>query len=455
MRRALAYRPMLVLAIAFAAALVWRVNPWVLLLALPLFALRRTWTFATIGILLGLVLAPRPVPRVEATQWIEGEVVIVSVPRMRPWVTSFDVIADGRRWAANVPDTPPLALGDRLRVRAVGKPFQTKSIADRAQLRGLEGNLQILHFDVTAHGPWIAQMSDRWRRSFGAFCERYMRQDTAALTEALGMNLDGQLDAVTVGRLQATGTIHIISASGLHVFVLAAFLTWVLSHFPIPRWLQLLVLVMLLAVYSLATGSNPPVLRSIFMAVVGLSAYFFGRDRDGLSALAVAGVIYLMYQPLGIFDIGFQLSFLTVAGLILFGPMVEDYPQKMPDYLYRLAKDAFQLSWAAFLVSTPLIAYYFGKVALLAVPANLLITMAVPVVVVGGLLAHLASGLSLALGVGLLKLVELFAAYILAVLGTLGNLPWAQAELPAFHAGWLIVAYGIMAMFWRERYVRP
>jgi competence protein ComEC len=446
---------MLVLAIVFAAALVWRVNPWGVLLALPFFAFRRTWAFAAVGMALGLVLAPIGAPKVIATQWVEGEVVVASVPRMRRWGTTFDGIAAGRRWAATVSGAPPLALGDRLRVKALGRPFVTKRIADYAQLRGLEGNLRIHSFEVAARGPWIAQMSDRWRRSFGTFCERYMRKDTAALTEALGMNLDGQLDDVTVNRLRATGTVHIISASGLHVFVLAAFLTWVLSLFPIRRGWQLLILVMLLAVYSLATGSNPPVLRSIFMAVIGLSAYFFGRDRDGLSALAVAGVVYLLYQPLGIFDIGFQLSFLTVAGLILFGPTVEDYPQVMPDYLYRLAKDAVQLSAAAFMVSAPLIAYYFGTVAILTIPANLLITMAVPVVVVGGLVAHLVSGLSLAFGVGLLKLVELCAAYVLAVLGTLGDLSWAQAKVPAFHAGWLILVYGVMFLFWRERYVRP
>lgn len=454
MKRAIAYRPMLALAIGLAAALAWHVSPLTLLFATPFFAFRRTWPFALVGIFLGLCLAPLPVTPIQDRQLVEGELDVASVPRMRPGRIEFDGLAAQRRWSVTVKGKPDIALGDRLVITGVGSPLSVGS-DQYARLQGIEGRLKVVKWSTKERGSWIAQSADRWRRSFSAFCERYMRPDVAALTEALGMNLDGTLDEVTRNRLRATGTVHIVSASGLHVFVIAGFLTWVLSLLPLPRLAQLFILTALLAIYALATGLNAPVIRSIFMAIVGLSAYAFRRDRDGLSSLALAAFLYLLWRPRGIFDIGFQLSFLTVAGLIAFGPTAEDYPRTMPDYLYRLAKDGLRLSWVAFAVSAPLVAYYFGTVSVVALPANLLIAMAVPIVVVGGLLAHAISGVSLALGVGMIKLMEVIGAYVLAVLEGLGNLAWAQFSVPAFPLELLIVIYVVMALSWRERYVRP
>lgn len=454
MKRAIAYRPMLALAIALAAALAWRVSPWTILIPLPFFAFRRTWPFALLGLFIGLTLAPEPAKGILDRQAVIGDLDVLSVPRIRPGRLEFEGRAKGHQWAVSMNGAPDVSLGDRLAVTAIGRPLRDGT--DRyAQLQGIEGRLQVVKWSPKEPGLWIAQTADQWRRSFAAFCDRYMRPDVAALTAALGMNLDGTLDDPTRDRLRATGTVHIVSASGLHVFVLAGFLTWILSLLPLPRPAQLLILTLLLSVYALATGLNAPVVRSIFMALVGLGAYLFRRDGDALSSLALAAAIYLVLRPRGIFDVGFQLSFLTVGGLATFGPQGRDYPEGLAPYLLHLAKDGLHLSWIAFVSSAPLVAYYFGTVSLIALPANLLISIAVPFVVVGSLVAHAISDVWLPLGVGIIKLVEYLGGYILTIVQTLGDLPWAQISLPAIPLWILGTAYALLTLTWRERIVRP
>ncbi|MGV3617323.1 MAG: ComEC/Rec2 family competence protein [Fimbriimonas sp.] len=454
MRRALAHRPLLALAVVLAMALAWRVNPGALVLALPFFAFRRTWPFALAGLLLGLFLAPAPAPQLDGRELVQGEAHVVSVPRVKYANLEFEASAKGRHWSVALPGRPEITLGDRLQITAVALPLPDGR-DDYARLQGIEGRLKVVRWSTLERGSWIARMADGWRRSFSSFCHQYMREDVAVLTEALGMNLDGTLDDATRNRLRATGTVHIVSASGLHVFVLAGFLTWVLSFLPLDRRHQLAMLLGLLTLYAFATGLNPPVLRSIFMAMVGLYAYTLRRDQDPLSALALAAFLYLLWRPRGIFDIGFQLSFLTVGALCIFGPTAEDRPTKMPDYLGRLVADAVRLSWIAFVASAPLVAYHFGTLSVLALPANLAVGLAVPVVVVGGLLAHGLSFVLLALGVGMIKGVEWFGAWIVAVLGALGDLPWAQIHVPALPAPLVALAYGVLILFWRVRIVRP
>jgi competence protein ComEC len=137
--------------------------------------------------------------------------------------------------------------------------------------------------------------------------------------------------------------------------------------------------------------------------------------------------------------------------MVLFGPAEREVSAS----LRNLAVDAVRLSGVAFAASAPLVAYHFGTLSLVALPANLLIALAVSAVVVGGLLAHLLSFLWLPLGVGLLQVVGGLGGWILTVLDALGRPSWAQVNLPAMPAWLVALIYACAALTYRERYVHP
>lgn len=265
------------------------------------------------------------------------------------------------------------------------------------------------------------------------------------------MNLDGGLDETTRQSLRATGTVHIVSASGLHVFVLAAFLMAMLSLVPVPRGVQIAAVLTLLCLYAVATGLNPPIVRSVVMTGLGLTAYLARRDRDVLTALAVAALGYLLWRPAGVFDLGFQLSFVTVGGLALFGPHHRTAPRSAGEAIRSLVVDGVRVSWVAFLASAPLIASAFGTVSWVTLPTNLLIGPVVPLVVILGLGAHASSLVFPALGVGLLLLAEALIGWIQGVTETFARLPFAQTTVPSV-SPWVVgLMYGAMLLLWRER----
>jgi competence protein ComEC len=319
-------------------------------------------------------------------------------------------------------------------------------------LHGVTGRLQARRLEAVAPGPVWWRWADAWHQSFSTFCARWLPPEAAALTQALCVDLNGELDPATTDRLRQTGTIHIVSASGLHVFLLAFALMAGLSSLPIPRPIQVAVVAAVLTLYAGATGLNPPVVRAALMSIVGLSAYLLRRESDGLSALALSAVIYLLWQPRQVYDPGFQLSFVTVGAMALFLADTEGKRHLALEYGLEAAK----VSGVAFLASAPLVAYHFGTLSLSSLPANLLIALPASAAVVTAFAAHLTSYLVPALGVGLLTLgTGPMAGFVLWLTEHLADQPWSSVDMPGFSAYWLPLVYGLGLLMWRQRIKLP
>jgi competence protein ComEC len=248
--------------------------------------------------------------------------------------------------------------------------------------------------------------------------------------------------------------VHIVSASGLHVGLIALLLLWALSLFPIPRWLQLAVLACVLALYAVASGLHPPVVRASIMAFVLAAAYLVRREPDMMSALALAAVVQILWDARAVFDPGFQISFVVVAAFALFS-FRASAPKGSPREKLKLnLRNGLGGAILATVASAPLAAYSFGSVSFTSVVANLAIVVVLPVLVVGAMLAHLLSFAVAPLGVGLMVgLVGPLAGWLDFVTESLGG-EWAAVSVPAFSGYWLLLVYGLMLVLWRPR-LRP
>lgn len=454
LRQTISGRPLLVLAAALVVGLTLPGRPFHLVFLLPLLFLRPAWVPTLLGLLVGIVLAPSITEGVTERQLVKGDAWVASVPRSSEGRTTCEISVDGRLLSMTVPGHPDLVLGDALKVTGIAKPLKEET--DRyLRTQGIEGRLSPVELTRVGRGPALFRFADSWRRSFTRFCERWMPAEAAALTEALSLNLDSSLDAQVRDRLKETGTVHIVSASGMHVFILAFAVAAALSILPVPRVVQLAVLGAILVLYAAATGLNPPVVRSGLMAMVGACAYFSRRERDVLSALALAAILYLLWRPNGVYDIGFQISFVTVGALALFAGPTEHDGESWLAGMWTKLKGAASVSWIASIASLPLIAYYYGTASLVSLPANLLVAPVVPVIVVGGLGAHLVSFLVPALGIGVISFVAPFCGWLLFVVENLGGRSWSVVDVPAFSAYWIPITYGALLLTWREKIVQP
>ncbi|MBI1760442.1 MAG: ComEC/Rec2 family competence protein [Acidobacteria bacterium] len=125
------------------------------------------------------------------------------------------------------------------------------------------------------------------------------------------------LDRTTAQTFREGGTFHLLVISGLHVALIAAVLLWLTRWLRRERWLQFGVVTLCLWGYGLMVGAQPSIMRAVVMITVALVGQLLYRSALGANTLAGAALVLLAWQPRDLFNPAFQLSFLTVAAIVL------------------------------------------------------------------------------------------------------------------------------------------
>lgn len=450
-------RPLLVTFLGLIAGLSsgysWVNLLWALLLIPPLWKSPKLAVYSC-AILFGVLIRPDPSIRIAVPGGrIDGVFEVVSMPTSVRSRSVSVVEHDGRRYRLYQPLDSPLCLGDRITMQSAVVPLWEKAVPQHGEIAEIR---PLRPIELARRGWPIWRWSLAMRRSFVSFVQETSSSHLVGLTEAMCLNVTGDLGDSLYEDLRTTGTIHIVSASGLHCAVICLALGWLLAMLPMPRWAQLGVLTVCLVFYAAAAGLNAPIVRSCIGMVVGFSAYLFRREPDPLTALSFAGLMTLVFEPAQVADTGFQLSYLAVASLTVFchadwlTATIANKTKTGPK-LWLAIKSNLVVSG----VLAPLIACSFGAVSLVSVISNALILPAVPIVVAGGLSAWAVSWFP-ALSMGINKvLTEPAAAYILMSVETTANAPIASADVPAYSAHWLVLVYALIVLLWKPDRMPP
>ena len=227
-------------------------------------------------------------------------------------------------------------------------------------------------------GNPIIDFALKLRKDQVAFYRKIIRDNEAfavATTLILGYRAD--LDKETLGTYSRTGTIHALSVSGMHVGLVYLVLNWMLQFMDRKRWLnavKLVIIVVAIWFYAVLTGFSPSVLRSVIMLSVFIIAKSFARNTDSYNILAFAAFCLLIYDPFLIWNIGFQLSFLAVLGLIWIQPMIQNWWHVKQNWAFKLW-GLVAMSLSAQLITFPFSVYYFHQFPVYFLIGNLFIML--------------------------------------------------------------------------------
>ena len=199
-----------------------------------------------------------------------------------------------------------------------------------------------------------------------------------AWVNALTFNFGSELDKADKSSLVHSGTFHLISASGLHVWVLALFSHFLLVSMGVRRHVQIGIIALLLTGYCLLTGFHPPTVRSSLMWLIISCAYLVKRSPDGISAISLAGVLWLAVAPQDVFSPSFQLSYVVTSALIIWFEKRREFAE-----WWR----GLEVSCVASLAAEPLGAWWFGRIIFIGPITNILVELTSSVVVVMGFLS--------------------------------------------------------------------
>jgi competence protein ComEC len=229
-------------------------------------------------------------------------------------------------------------------------------------------------------------------------------KDTAAIAVASTLILGYKAD-LSNDILQAyskTGTIHILSVSGGHVAIIYLLLSWMLGflkRYKNGKVFMAVIIISLIWVYALLTGFSPAVCRAAIMLSFIIVGKTYSRYINTLNILAVSAFALLLYDPFLLADVGFQLSYLAVAGLVVLQPVIYNWlsvKNRVADKIWM----ACSVSLAAQIITFPLSAYYFHQFPVYFLLSNLLIIIPVSIILYAGILLLLLpqiDGLSKAL----------------------------------------------------------
>lgn len=199
-----------------------------------------------------------------------------------------------------------------------------------------------------------------------------MEHQAFAVAAAMSLGDKSEVSRVTSNVYSLAGTSHVLALSGLHLSI-------VFGLFAVfgGRWRKSVVMVIVSVVamwiYVFLAGLPVSMIRSAIMLSVSLLVGLSGRDSITLNTLSFSAIIIVLLNPFAIHDVGFQLSFAAVAFLGAFASRICNIIPMELLYNHRFLKWCWQMSvtsMVAQLGTTPLVAYHFGRLPLLFLPAN-------------------------------------------------------------------------------------
>ena len=186
-----------------------------------------------------------------------------------------------------------------------------------------------------------------------------------------------------------TGTVHILSVSGTHVGLIACIFLFVFSLLRLPKKLNISLSVVFLIFYSYVAGLSPPIVRSTIIFSLFAFGYLINRKGGMLNSLSIAAIVMLIVNPRVLFDTGFELSFASIASIVILTPAIDKvlgtnavnkrrFTGKIRLYLSK----SVSVSLAAWIGVAPIVSYYFNITSPSAVIANIVIVPAVFLVMI-------------------------------------------------------------------------
>lgn len=225
------------------------------------------------------------------------------------------------------------------------------------------------------------------RAHYKASMSKVMSSEDAAAIFAMLFGGYAGLDPELVDEFTTTGIVHILSVSGSHMSLLAAATAALCLLLRLPRNVTLIIGISVIFTYSLLSGMQPQVIRSACMGILVFVGTALQYETISARFLTLTALVMLLNQPLLIFDVSFQLSFTSTAGLIYIAPNLRIWLRELPRWFAYPAA----MTVSAQIASLPVVIWYFNQVSLSSILANVFVMPLLEIVIVGGLLGGLIS----------------------------------------------------------------
>lgn len=243
-------------------------------------------------------------------------------------------------------------------------------------------------------------------------------------------------------RFTLAGLAHALAASGFQVSLLAGIVVALTKR--LPPSLRLALGIGVISAYVGLTGLQPAVLRAAIMGFAVLYGLALERKTRPLNALLLAATLLLLYNPIWIWDLGFQFSFLATLGLMVTVPILDKWLDGLPVFV----SSAITVPLAAYLWTLPLQLYVFGTLSPYSILINVLAAPLITVISLGGMASAIATLVYEPLGSALAWLLALPIDGLIHLVQVSVQLPGTSIAVGKILVWQVLALYTLFALIW-------
>lgn len=305
----------------------------------------------------------------------------------------------------------------------------------------------------------ILRLIYQFRRGIHETYNKNLSEPFASLLAGIVLGIKSQLPRDFFRVLKMTGTLHVVVASGMNLTLFAPkVVNWFSGLF--HRFFLILASLLFILIYCAMVGFEPPIVRAAIMVGFSYLAVFLGRRQDGVIALLFSAGWMLIFNPLLLFSLSFQLSFAATGGIVFLTPFFQKKNESFEGLrmregwrrsIWSLFSEDFGTTLSAQIGVLPLLVANFGEVSVVSLLVNTLVLWTVGyLMALGGILAlvgfifpRLASPVSV--------FVWPFLFYFVKVVEGFGHLSISGIQVPRI-SYWLVLIYYLILgwVVWRK-----
>ncbi|MHC4690511.1 MAG: ComEC/Rec2 family competence protein, partial [Planctomycetota bacterium] len=168
-----------------------------------------------------------------------------------------------------------------------------------------------------------------------------IEESNKAMLQALLLGYRGDIDKSTYKAFKETGLLHFISLSGMHLGILVGFIWWLCRMAGLLKRARAVICITALCAFLLIVPPRAPTLRAAIISFVFCLSFLFQRRTSNLNNLSLAAIILVLIRPTGLFEAGWQLSFASVLGILIFTERMQFFiHEKITDsWWYKAGKN--------------------------------------------------------------------------------------------------------------------
>lgn len=333
---------------------------------------------------------------------------------------------------------------------AITPKFDYREFLRRKQIFGILSVKRNSPVDIIRNNSAnpIKSLSLKIRNKLSNQIDNYLPPVESSLLRAMLLGERKEIPAYINDAFIQTGTIHILAISGLNIGIIAFIILIFLKVIGLPRHFRYILTAIFLFLYVFITGSPVSVIRATIMFIIFLSGFLFERESDICNSLALSCLLILGFNPNQLFDIGFQLSFVSLLSIVTLSPKIEGYiykifPKKNKILSFFWRSNA--VSLAAWLGVFGIIVYNFNIITPLAILANLFIVPFMIIVSALGLIFVLVSLIFPALGFIFANSASISLFILVKFTYFLSRIPGAYFYLPSFPLYTVFIYYILLS----------